>query len=162
MISCQVSINDDLCCSLLPTDPSPHHDTLSPHCCHYMGYSFRSAARDVLYAPSHRQDSTHHSIYKSSCGALGGMRNCLMCPTWGNDLMTDRTMSGHSTTQLHLPPMFQLMSNYWYEMACWYYFFTLHIMNWYLCILNHLIANPHIPARQHLDTFFLKIFILSM
>ena len=29
-------------------------------CHHYMGQSFRLAARDVLYAPSHRQDSTYH------------------------------------------------------------------------------------------------------
>ena len=28
------------------------------HCHHYMGYSFRLAARDLLYAPSHRQYRT--------------------------------------------------------------------------------------------------------
>ena len=30
-------------------------------CCH-MGYSFRLTARVLLYAPSHRQDSTYHSL----------------------------------------------------------------------------------------------------
>ena len=30
-------------------------------CCN-MGYSFRLAARVLLYAPSHRQDSTYHGL----------------------------------------------------------------------------------------------------
>ena len=30
-------------------------------CCH-MGYSFRLAARVLLYAPSHRQDNTYHGL----------------------------------------------------------------------------------------------------
>ena len=34
-------------------------------CCH-IGYSYRLTARVLLYAPSHRQDSTYHSL----CGAL--------------------------------------------------------------------------------------------
>ena len=31
------------------------------HCCHY---------KDILYAPSHRQDSTYHSLCYTSCGEL--------------------------------------------------------------------------------------------
>ena len=31
-------------------------------CCHYMSYSFRLAARSLLYAPYHRQVSTYHSL----------------------------------------------------------------------------------------------------
>ena len=31
-------------------------------CCHHMGYSFRLAARVLLYASSQRQDSTYHSL----------------------------------------------------------------------------------------------------
>ena len=38
--------------------------------CHHMGYSFRLAARVLLYAPSHRQDSTYHSLCYTSQGAL--------------------------------------------------------------------------------------------
>ena len=30
--------------------------------CHHIGYSFRLTARVLLYAPSHRQDSTYHSL----------------------------------------------------------------------------------------------------
>ena len=48
-------------------------------CCH-IGYSFRLAARVLLYAPSHRQDSTHHSLCYTSHGALVGTRNSSMGP----------------------------------------------------------------------------------
>ena len=43
--------------------------------CHNIGYSFRLAARVLLYAPSHRQDSTYHGLCYTSRGALAGMRN---------------------------------------------------------------------------------------
>ena len=43
--------------------------------CRYMGYSFQLAAIVLLYASSHRQDSTYHSLYYTSRGALAGMRN---------------------------------------------------------------------------------------
>ena len=42
--------------------------------CH-IGYSFRLATRVLLYASSHRQDNTYHSLCYSSRGALAGMRN---------------------------------------------------------------------------------------
>ena len=48
--------------------------------CHHMGYSFRLAARFLLYAPSHRQDSTHHGFCYTSRGALAGTRNSSMGP----------------------------------------------------------------------------------
>ena len=41
--------------------------------CH-MGYSFQLTARVLLYAPSHKQDSTYHSLCYTSCGALAGTR----------------------------------------------------------------------------------------
>ena len=40
-----------------------------------MGYSFQLTARFLLYAPSHRQDNTYHSLCYTSRGALAGMRN---------------------------------------------------------------------------------------
>ena len=43
--------------------------------CRHMGYSYRLTARVLLYAPSHRQDSTYHSLCYTSGGALAGMRN---------------------------------------------------------------------------------------
>ena len=42
--------------------------------CRLIGYSYRLAARVLLYAPSHRQDSTHHGLCYTSRGALAGTR----------------------------------------------------------------------------------------
>ena len=44
-------------------------------CCRHIGYSYRLAARVLLYAPSHRQDNTYHSLCYTSRGALAGTRN---------------------------------------------------------------------------------------
>ena len=41
--------------------------------CH-IGYSFRLAARVLLYAPSIRQDSTYHGLCYTSRGTLAGTR----------------------------------------------------------------------------------------
>ena len=49
--------------------------------CRHIGYSFRLAARVLLYAPSHRQDSTYHGLCYTSRGALTGTRNSSMGPT---------------------------------------------------------------------------------
>ena len=48
-------------------------------CCH-IGYSYQLAARVLLYAPSHRQDNTYHSLCYTSHGALAGTRNSSMGP----------------------------------------------------------------------------------
>ena len=50
------------------------------HCHHYMFFSFQLSARNLLYAPSHRQDSTYHSLCYIHHGALAGMRNRSMGP----------------------------------------------------------------------------------
>ena len=42
--------------------------------CRHIGYSFRLTARVLLYAPSHRQNSTYHGLCYTSRGALAGMR----------------------------------------------------------------------------------------
>ena len=59
------------------------------HCCH-IGYSFRLAARVLLYASS-------HGLCYTSCGALAATRNSPMGTPWRIDLTTHRTMSelGH-------------------------------------------------------------------
>ena len=68
------------------------------------GFSFRLATKVPLYAQSHRQDSTYHGFYYTSYGALAGMRNSSMGLPWRINPTTHRTMSGRSTTQLHLAP----------------------------------------------------------
>ena len=45
------------------------------HCCHYRSFSFQLAVRVVLYASSHRQDNTYHSLCYTSGGALAGLKN---------------------------------------------------------------------------------------
>ena len=47
---------------------------------HYMGCSFRLAAKVVLYALPHRQDSTYHDFCYTSRGALARTRNNSMSP----------------------------------------------------------------------------------
>ena len=47
--------------------------------CH-IGYSFRLAARVLLYASSHRHDNTYHSLCYASRGALARTRNSSMSP----------------------------------------------------------------------------------
>ena len=48
--------------------------------CRHIGYSYRLAARVLLYASPHRQVSTYHGLCYTSCGALAGTRNNSMGP----------------------------------------------------------------------------------
>ena len=48
--------------------------------CRHIGCSYRLTARVLLYAPSHRQDNTYHSLCYTSHGALAGTRNSSMGP----------------------------------------------------------------------------------
>ena len=58
------------------TDHSESEETR----CRHMGYSFRLAARVLLYASSHRQDNTYHGLCYTSRGALAGTRNSSLGP----------------------------------------------------------------------------------
>ena len=42
--------------------PMPNHPRSNVTCCYHVGHSFQLTARVLLYAPSHRQDSTYHSL----------------------------------------------------------------------------------------------------
>ena len=44
------------------------------------GLLFPISSKGSLYAPSHKQDSTTHSLCYTSCGALAGARNSSMDP----------------------------------------------------------------------------------
>ena len=57
-----------------------HSDNEETRCHHHMGYSFRLAAKDLLYAPTHRQDSKCHDLCYTRCGTLTGTRNRSMGP----------------------------------------------------------------------------------
>ena len=61
-----------------------------------MGYSFRLAARVILYASSHREDNTYHGLCYTSRGSLAGTRNSLIGSPQRIDPTTHRTMSERS------------------------------------------------------------------
>ena len=73
--------------------------------CRHIGYSFRLAARVLLYAPSLRQDSTYHSLCYTSRGALAGTRNTSMGPPHeGSIWQPIAPWANALTTELHLAP----------------------------------------------------------
>ena len=57
-----------------------HSDSEKGNPLPHIGYSYRLAARVLLYAPSHRQDNTYHGLCYTSRGALAGTRNSSMGP----------------------------------------------------------------------------------
>ena len=67
------------------------------YCHNFMGYTLWLAARVLLYAPPHRQDSSYHD----HCYTSRGMRNTSFCPSWGIDLLTHSTISRCSIMELH-------------------------------------------------------------
>ena len=80
--------------------------------CRHIGYSFRLAARVLLYAPSHRQDSTYHGLCYTSRGALAGTRNSSMGPPHEGSIQRPIAPWANTfTTELHLAPPI--------ETGCW-------------------------------------------
>ena len=70
-----------------------------------MGYSFRLTARVLLYAPSHRQDSSYHGHCYTSRGALAGTRNNSMGPPHEGSIRRPIALWANAlTTELHLAP----------------------------------------------------------
>ena len=80
--------------------------------CHHIGYSFRLGARVLLYAPSHRQDSTYHGLCYTSRGALAETRNSSMGPPHEGSIRRPIAPWANAlTTELHLADDVQMMSN---------------------------------------------------
>ena len=72
-----------------------------------MGYSFRLIARVLLYAPSHRQDCTYHSLCYTSRGALAGTRNSSIGPPHEGSIRRPTALWANAlTTELHLAHFF--------------------------------------------------------
>ena len=81
-----------------------HSDSERGNSQRHMGYSFRSAAWVLLYASSHRQDSTYDGLCYTSRGALAGTRCNSIGSPWRIDPTIHRTMRDALTTELHLAP----------------------------------------------------------
>ena len=75
---------------------------------YFMGFSFRLAARVLLYAPSHRQNIKYSGLSYTNRGALTWMRNSSVGPAWRIDSMTHHTMCECSIMEPNLVPMFLL------------------------------------------------------
>ena len=81
--------------------------------CRHMGYSFRLAARVLLYASSHRQDNTYHGLCYTSRGAPAGTRNSSMGPAHEgsirrpialpDDTMTPKVVDRHAVRGMTFP-----------------------------------------------------------
>ena len=70
---------------------SERGNLLLPH-----GLFFPINSKVLLYALSHRQDSTYHDLCYTSCGVLARTRNSSMGPPRTINLMTHHTMSERS------------------------------------------------------------------
>ena len=69
----------------------------------HIGYSFRLTARVLLYAPSHRHNSTCHDLCYTSRGALAGTRNSSMGPSHEGSIRRPIAPWANAlTTELHL------------------------------------------------------------
>ena len=99
-------------------------------CCH-MGYSFRITARVLLYASSHRQDNTYHSLCYTSRGALAETRNSSISPPhegsirrpiapWANALTTELHLVPRAGVSLNIhAPITTLLSLSWVHCHPW-------------------------------------------
>ena len=73
--------------------------------CRHIGYSFRLAARVLLYASSHRQDNIYHGLCYTSHWALAGTRNSSMGPPHEGSIQQPIAPWANAlTTELHLTP----------------------------------------------------------
>ena len=76
--------------------------------CRHIGYSFRLTARVLLYAPSHRHDSTYHGLCYTSRGALAGTRNSSMGPPHEGSIRRPIAPWANAlATELHLAPRYR-------------------------------------------------------
>ena len=72
--------------------------------CRHMGYSFRLTARVLLYAPSHRQDSTYHGLCCTSCWSTGRNEKYINGSTMKDRSYDPSHRERMLITELHLAP----------------------------------------------------------
>ena len=106
--------------------------------CRHIGYSYRLTARVLLYAPSHRQDSTYHGLCYTSRGALAGTRNSSM---------------GHSVRGSE----FVIILFYFYFSICFFHCLILHSISVYFSFFHKNNVTGHLhTASTSLTTTYLS------
>ena len=80
----------------------------------HMGYSFRLAARVLLYASSHGQNNTYDGLCYTSRGALAGTRNSSMKDRSDDPSLHERTLLPQTYIKLSVT-VFQLTSSLTHE-----------------------------------------------
>ena len=75
------------------------------HFQHFVDYSFRLAARDLLYSPFHRRNSIYNCLYYTRHRTLAETRNNWIGPPWEIDPTTYRINYGRSSAKLRLAPI---------------------------------------------------------
>ena len=128
---------------------SERGNPLLPH-----GLLFPINSKVLLYAPSHRQDSTYHGFCYTSRGALAGTRNSSMGPPHKGSIRRPIAPWANAlTTKLHLVPnkneyrdvnpvcwwLKTLCHQSWFPSVSHWLFFIKH---YYLCWYN-LIKNKY-------------------
>ena len=108
-----------------------------------MGYSFRLAARVLLYASSHRQDDTYHSLCYTSRGSPAGTRNSSMGPPHEGSIRRPIAPWANAlTTELHLTPEWTMG---------WCFTTELHqtpVLVWYITQSPLMGPDPMLPTRR--------------
>ena len=89
-------------------------------CCH-IGYSFRLAARVILYAPSHRQDSTYHGLCYTSRGEIAQLVHPMKDRS-DDPSHHERTLVPRSYISL-LERLVQVWAIFYYYYYYYYYYF---------------------------------------
>ena len=80
--------------------------------CRHIGYSFRLAARVLLYA--NWQNSTYHGLCYTSRGTLAGTRNSSMGPPHEGSIRRPIAPWANAlTNELHLAPCFMETRSFW-------------------------------------------------
>ena len=104
--------------------------------CRHIGYSFRLTARVLLYAPSHRQDSTYHGLCYTSHGALAGTRNSSMGPPHEGSIWRPTAPWALILTITLL----RTVSNGLCIKCCHYFFLPSYVLIWYVAYRTFNIA----------------------
>ena len=109
--------------------------------CRHISYSCQLTARVLLYAPSHRQDSTYHGLCYTSRGALPGTKNSSMGPPHEGSIRWPGICINSLLwmCKLHL---YSQMSHYYHLLVTGWNRKYPTWSDWYKCILK-LIMNQY-------------------